>query len=72
MLLNKELFGSIAKEATRSPRLRMLNGLCDSEKGDSQCMINVLLPGTKYDILRHTDTSELVVCIYDSAIECFL
>ena len=35
MLLNKELFGSIAKEVVRSPRLRMLYDLCDSEKGDN-------------------------------------
>ena len=34
MLLNKELFGSIAKEAARGPRLRMLNDLCDSDDGE--------------------------------------
>lgn len=34
-------------------------------------MLNFLLPGTKSAILRHTDTSEVVVCIYGSAIECF-
>ena len=33
MLLNKELFASIAKEVVRSPRLRMLNDLCDSDDG---------------------------------------
>ena len=34
-------------------------------------MLNFLLPGTKSAILRHTDTSEVVVCIYGSAIERF-
>ena len=33
MLLNEELFGSIAQETVRSPRLRMLNDLCDSDDG---------------------------------------
>lgn len=34
-------------------------------------MISFLLPETKYDILRHTDTSEVVVCIYGSSIVRF-
>lgn len=34
-------------------------------------MLNFLLPGTKSAILRHTNTSEVVVCIYGSAIERF-
>lgn len=32
-------------------------------------LLNVLLPGTKSAIHRHSDTSEVVVCIYSSAIE---
>ena len=43
MLLNKELFGSIAQEAARSPQLRMHHDLHDSENEDSQRMPNVLL-----------------------------
>ena len=31
----------------------------------------MLLPGTKSPVHRHTDTSEVVVCIYGSAIERF-
>ena len=34
-------------------------------------MLNVLLPGTKFAIHRHTDTSKIVVCIYGSTIERF-
>lgn len=71
MLLNKELFGNIAQEAARSPQLRMFNDLCNSDNGDSQSMINFLLPGTKTAIFHHTDTSEMFVCIYGSAIERF-
>lgn len=34
-------------------------------------MLNVMSLGTKSAIHRHTDTSEVVVCIYGSAIERF-
>lgn len=71
MILNQELYSSIAHEAARSPQLRMLYDLCDSENGDSQSMINFLLPGTKTAILHHIDTSEMFVRIYGSAIERF-
>ena len=64
MLLNKELFGSIAQEAARSPQLRMFNDLCDSDNEDSQRMPNVLLPGTKTAILHHTNTSEMFVYLW--------
>lgn len=63
MLLNQELFGSIAQEAARSPQLRMQHDLHDSENEDSQRMPNVLLPGTKTAILHHTNTSEMFVRI---------
>lgn len=71
MKLDKQLFDSVAKLAAESPRLRMNYNLRDSEKEDGQRMLNVLLPGTKSAIHRHTDTSEVVVCIYGSAIERF-
>ena len=71
MLLNKELFGNIAQEAARSPQLRMFNDLCNSDNGDSQSMINFLLPGTKTAILHHIDTSEIFVRIYGFAIDRF-
>ena len=51
--------------------MRMNYDLRDSEDEDGQRMLNVLLPGTKSAIHRHTDTSEVVVCIYVSAIERF-
>lgn len=38
--------------------------LRDSENEDGQRMLNVLLPGTKSAIHRHSDTSEVVVCVY--------
>ena len=45
--------------------------LRDSADENSQRMMNVLLPGTKSAIHRHSNTSEVVVCIYGSAIERF-
>lgn len=71
MILNQELYGRITKEATYSPRHCVQHDLHDSENEDSQLMPNVLFPGTKTAILHHTDTSEMFVCIYGSAIERF-
>ena len=71
MKLDRELFERIAIQAAKSPRLRMHYDLRDSENEDGQRMLNVLLPGSKSAIHRHTDTSEVVVCIYGSVIERF-
>ena len=69
MHLDKKLFEEIAAQASLSPRLRMNFDLRDSEDEGCQRMLNVLLPGTKTPIHRHQDTSEVVLCIYGSAIE---
>lgn len=71
MKLDKELFESIAERAAIVSRLRMHYDLRDSENEDGQRMLNVFLSGTKSAIHRHSDTSEVVVCIYGSAIERF-
>lgn len=71
MKLDKQLFDSVVKLAAESPRLRMNYDLRDCEDEDGQRMLNVLLPGTKSAVHRHTNTSEVVVCIYGSAIERF-
>lgn len=36
-----------------------------------QRILNVLMPRTKSAIHRHTNTSEVMICIYPSAIEGF-
>lgn len=71
MKLDKQLFDNIAELAAASPRLRMHYDLRDSEDEQGQRMLNVLLPGTKSAIHRHSNTSEVVICIYGSAIERF-
>ena len=69
MKLDKELFNEIAKKAAESPRLRMNYDLRNDENELSQRMLNVLLPGTKSPIHRHTETSETVVCLEGTCIE---
>ena len=71
MKLDRQLFEQIAAKAALSPRLRIHYDLRDSEDEDGQRMLNVLLPATKSAIHHHTDTSEVVVCIYGSAVERF-
>lgn len=71
MKLDKQLFDNIAELAAVSPRLRMHYDLRDSEDEQGQRMLNVLLPGTKSAIHRHSNTSEVVICIYGRAIERF-
>ena len=71
MKLDRQLFEQIAAKAALSSRLRIHYDLRDSEDVDGQRMLNVLLPGTKSAIHHHTDTSEVAVCIYGSAIERF-
>ena len=69
MKLDKQLFAEIAEQASASPRLRMHYDLRDSADENGQRLMNVLLPGTKSGIHRHTNSSEVVVCIQGSCIE---
>lgn len=69
MKIDKELFNDIGKNAADSPRLRMNYDLRNDENEQSQRMLNVLLPGTKSPIHRHTETSETVVCLEGTCIE---
>lgn len=69
MIIDKQLFNEIAKKAAESPRLRMNYDLRNDENEQSQRMLNVLLPGTKSPIHRHTETSETVVCLEGTCIE---
>lgn len=69
MKIDKKLFNEIAKKAAESPRLRMNYDLRNDENELSQRMLNVLFPGTKSPIHRHTETSETVVCLEGTCIE---
>lgn len=69
MKITKELFNDIAKQAAESPRLRKNFDLRNNEEEQSQRMLNVLLPGTKSLIHRHTDTIATVICLEGACIE---
>lgn len=71
MKLNNKLFEYIAQQAALSPRLRMHYDLRDTEEENSQRMLNVLLPGTPENVHKHSNTSEVVICIQGKAIETF-
>ena len=69
MKITKELFNDIAKQAAESPRLRKNFDIRNNEEEQSQRMLNVLLPGTKSLIHRHTDTIATVICLEGICIE---
>ncbi|MBQ0075142.1 MAG: WbuC family cupin fold metalloprotein [Prevotella sp.] len=69
MKITKELFCQIAEQAAESPRLRKNFDLRNNEDEQSQRMLNVLLPGTKSLIHRHTDTIATVICLEGTCIE---
>lgn len=69
MKIDKNLFDDVAKLAAGSPRLRMNCDLRKDENELSQRMLNVLFPGTKSPIHRHTENSETEVCLEGSCIE---
>lgn len=63
MVIDKQIFDSLTKQAKESPRLRMAMDLRNSTEDLSQRMLNALEPGTVMPIHRHKDTSETCVCI---------
>ena len=69
MEINDNLLAALHLRATASERKRMNYDLRNDENEQSQRMLNVLLPGTKSPIHRHTVTSETVVCLEGTCIE---
>lgn len=63
MIIDKIILDELTERAKVSPRLRMNFDLRNSEKDQSQRMLNALEPGTVLPIHRHRTTSETVVCI---------
>ena len=63
MIIDKKILDELTERAKVSPRLRMNFDLRNSEKDQSQRMLNALEPGTVLPIHRHRTTSETVVCI---------
>ena len=63
MIIDKQIFDSLTKQAKESPRLRMAMDLRNSPEDHSQRMLNALEPGTVMPVHRHLKTSETVVVI---------
>ena len=62
-LINEELIEALRSQAKKSERLRKNYDMRTSAEDTSQRMLNVLEPGTKVPIHRHTDTTETTVCL---------
>lgn len=71
MIIDNQLLDTLSSQAKASPRLRMNYDLRNSEKDNSQRMLNALEPGTVMPIHRHRNTSETVVIVRGSLIERF-
>lgn len=56
----------LSSNAKRSTRLRINYDLRNSERDQSQRMLNVLEPGTKMTIHRHTETNETICMLRGS------
>jgi cupin fold WbuC family metalloprotein len=63
MIINQQLLDTLTEQAKASPRLRMNYDLRNSEKDQSQRMLNAIEPGSPLPIHRHQKTSETVVCL---------
>lgn len=63
MRITQALLDSLTAQAKSSPRLRMNYDLRNSEKDQSQRMLNAIEPGSPLPIHRHRNTSETVVCL---------
>lgn len=63
MKITQTLLDKLTAEAKASPRLRMNYDLRNSDKDQSQRMLNAIEPGSPLPIHRHQKTSETVVCL---------
>ncbi len=71
MIIDRKILEELLAAAKESPRLRMVMDLRDSEKDQSQRMLNAMLPGTEVPIHRHETTSEMVAILYGRLTEVY-
>ena len=71
MIITNELLDALSAQAKTNERLRINYDLRNSEKDQSQRMLNALEPGTVIPIHRHSKSSETVVVIRGAIRECF-
>ena len=63
MKITQALLDKLTEQAKASPRLRMNYDLRNSDKDQSQRMLNAIEPGSVIPIHRHQKSSETVVCL---------
>ena len=63
MEINKDLLDKLFEQAKENLRLRQNYDLRTSPTGNSQRMLNALLPGTVVPIHRHPNSTETVLCL---------
>lgn len=69
MKITQALLDKLTEEAKASPRLRMNLDLRNSDKDQSQRMLNAIEPGSPLPIHRHQKSSETVVCLRGRLVE---
>ena len=63
MRITQALLDNLTEQAKASPRLRMNYDMRNSDKDQSQRMLNAIEPGSPIPIHRHQKSSETVVCL---------
>ena len=71
MLINKEFLNELSKNASENPRLRANFDLRNTDKDNSQRMLNALQPGTILPIHRHPFTTETLIMVRGSVCQKF-
>lgn len=69
MKITQALLDELTAKAKANPRLRMNMDLRNSDKDQSQRMLNAIEPGSPLPIHRHRKTSETVVCLRGRLVE---
>ena len=69
MKITQAVLDKLTVLAKASPRLRMNMDLRNSDKDQSQRMLNAIEPGSVVPIHRHRYTSETVVCLRGRLVE---
>lgn len=69
MKITQAVLDKLTEQAKASPRLRMNMDLRNSDKDQSQRMLNAIEPGSVVPIHRHRYTSETVVCLRGRLVE---
>lgn len=69
MKITQAVLDGLTEQAKKSPRLRMNMDLRNSDKDQTQRMLNAIEPGSVVPIHRHRGSSETVVCLRGKLVE---